>query len=372
MAGKSASTSPEGGSPRSGKSPQSQPQGGTIPAALVATGTIPPTSHAPLEADDQESDRDSLFGSDVASVSTSGTSVTESIYKFRVQNGRTYHSYRADEANYNFPNDESELERLDLQHSIMIMMQGNELYKCPAGKDGKPLRRVLDVGTGTGIWALEVAEEHPETSVVGIDLSPVQPKFVPPNVEFFIDDLDQEWTFHTPFDFIYMRVMSGSVKDWPKWLAQAYKHLRPGGYIELCDPINPVRCDDGTLTEDSHLLKWNRLWLEAGAKIGFPLDSALHYKRQLAEAGFTNIVQHEYKWPTNDWPKNHDAKQLGMWVHANMSPGLDGLSMMLFTKVLGWSEQEVQVLVALARKDMADRRIHAYWPAYTVYAQKPE
>ena len=63
---------------------------------------------------------------------------------------------------------------------------------------------------------------------------------------------------------------------------------------------------------------------------------------------------------------------LGMWVHANMSPGLDGLSMMLFTKVLGWSEQEVQVLVALARKDMADRRIHAYWPAYTVYAQKPE
>jgi methylase of polypeptide subunit release factors len=38
--------------------------------------------------------------------------------------------------------------------------------------------RVLDVGTGTGIWAIEMADAHPEAEIVGIDLSPIQPKWV--------------------------------------------------------------------------------------------------------------------------------------------------------------------------------------------------
>jgi len=48
---------------------------------------------------------------------------------------------------------------------------------------------------------------------------------VPPNVEFFVDNLEEEWTFDTPFDFIYMRFMTGSIKDWPKWLGQVYKYV---------------------------------------------------------------------------------------------------------------------------------------------------
>lgn len=33
-------------------------------------------------------------------------------------------------------------------------MQDNRLYVCPAGRD-KPLKRVLDAGCGTGIWAMD-------------------------------------------------------------------------------------------------------------------------------------------------------------------------------------------------------------------------
>ena len=46
---------------------------------------------------------------------------------------------------------------------------------------------------------------------------------VPPNVEFFVDDLEAEWTFVRPFDFIYARMLSGSIKDWPKLLSQAFQ-----------------------------------------------------------------------------------------------------------------------------------------------------
>ncbi len=45
----------------------------------------------------------------------------------------------------------------------------------------------------------------------------------PPNVEFFVDDLEEEWTFNTPFDFIYMRLLTGSIKDWPKLFRNAYQ-----------------------------------------------------------------------------------------------------------------------------------------------------
>jgi cyclopropane fatty-acyl-phospholipid synthase-like methyltransferase len=45
-------------------------------------------------------------------------------------------------------------------------------------------RRVLDVGTGTGIWAIDFADIYPNTHITGADLSPIQPAHVPPNVQF--------------------------------------------------------------------------------------------------------------------------------------------------------------------------------------------
>ena len=43
-------------------------------------------------------------------------------------------------------------------------------------------------------------------------------------MEFFVDDLEDTWTFeNNPFDLVYMRMMSGSIKDWPKLIGQAYR-----------------------------------------------------------------------------------------------------------------------------------------------------
>jgi len=46
---------------------------------------------------------------------------------------------------------------------------------------------------------------------------------VPPNVEFFVDDLEEEWTFSKPFDLIYFRMLVGCIKDWPKLTRQAFE-----------------------------------------------------------------------------------------------------------------------------------------------------
>jgi hypothetical protein len=48
------------------------------------------------------------------------------------------------------------------------------------------IQEVLDGGTGTFIWAIDFADSHPESLVIGIDLSPIHPAWVTPNVSFEI------------------------------------------------------------------------------------------------------------------------------------------------------------------------------------------
>jgi hypothetical protein len=49
---------------------------------------------------------------------------------------------------------------------------------------------------------------------------------VPPNVNFQIDDCELDWTFEKEsFDYIHIRGLQGSVKDWPRLLKQAYEYV---------------------------------------------------------------------------------------------------------------------------------------------------
>lgn len=43
------------------------------------------------------------------------------------------------------------MDRLDFQHHLLGLTFDHHLTVCPVGK----VHRVLDVGTGTGIWAMD-------------------------------------------------------------------------------------------------------------------------------------------------------------------------------------------------------------------------
>ena len=40
--------------------------------------------------------------------------------------------------------------------------------------------RVIDIGTGTGQWAIEMGDRYPNFDIQGTDLSPIQSTLVPP------------------------------------------------------------------------------------------------------------------------------------------------------------------------------------------------
>lgn len=182
------------------------------------------------------------------------------------------------------------------------------------------------MGTGTGIWAIDFADKHPESKVIGVDLSPIQPSFLPPNVTFQIDDLEEQWTFREEFDFVYSRMMIGSFADVPKFIGQAYEGLAEGGWLEMCDIVYPVRINDGQFPEDCAVVKWYvqenasrirtdlkrcALFEEACSKVGRNAQCARLYEKQMTAAGFEDVVSTTYIWPSNRWPKDKKLKELG-------------------------------------------------------------
>ena len=88
-------------------------------------------------------------------------------------------------------------------------------------------------------------------------------------------------------------------------------NLNSGGAIEIQDGIFPMACDDDSMTDDCAIKKWSDLMYQGFASYGARVDSALSYPKQLAEAGFVDIVTVEEKWPTNRWPKHKKYKQIG-------------------------------------------------------------
>lgn len=117
-----------------------------VPAEGAVTTTFPEVGDIVAEEDNWDNDNDSALGD--TSVASATTSLGESIFKHRQENGRTYHAYK--DGKYMAPNDDGENDRLDLQHHLCVLTMEGKLHLCPAGKDNA-LHRVLDVGTGTGI-----------------------------------------------------------------------------------------------------------------------------------------------------------------------------------------------------------------------------
>ncbi|KAM0439780.1 hypothetical protein ACHAPT_000875 [Fusarium lateritium] len=151
------------------------------------------------------------------SVTSASTSIGSSVRDYMYENGRRYHSFR--EGVYNFPNDDVEQEREDMKHAMVKLLCSQNLHFAPIGANPQ---NILDIGTGTGIWAIEMGDQYSSANVLGIDLSPIQPDWLPPNVRFMVDDVESPWLHpRNHFDYIHSRHTVMAVKDWPKLFQRA-------------------------------------------------------------------------------------------------------------------------------------------------------
>jgi SAM-dependent methyltransferase len=137
--------------------------------------------------------------------------------------------------NYWLPPHESdprEAARLDVQYHAFNLTMGNRNFIAPIGVP----RTILDVGSGTGQWCVEMADAFPEARVVGIDvLAPTQP---PKTYEFVRQDIVKGLPFSDgEFDYVHQRLLelALSLDTWTTVVADLARVTKPGGYVELME-----------------------------------------------------------------------------------------------------------------------------------------
>ncbi|KAI0506693.1 S-adenosyl-L-methionine-dependent methyltransferase [Xylaria bambusicola] len=353
------------------------PAAATSPAAAEGAETadqsdvLPPSHWQPIPQQAQEEeefdDVDSAYGDDNAS---STASLSASILEYRTVHGRTYHSERGNAQSWN-PNDAQHDESMDILHHVSTLMQDGRLTMAYIDDS---VQKVLDVGCGTGIWAIDFADQYPHTEVVGVDISPSQPQWIPPNLKFEIDDITQPWTYpRSSFDYIHMRWLIGAIPDWYMVFREIFQTLRPGGIFESKESSCVIQSDDGTVPYGSALDQWGRVFSEAGRKFGRtfrPLEEELQLKAMQA-AGFIDIKVYNMKTTLGPWPADPKHKEIGQYARLALEQDIEGFIMYMWTTVLGWTREEIAVYAAHLRRELRSPQYHAYYPQRVVVGRKP-
>ena len=293
--------------------------------------------------------------------SSYATSIATSIRNGKHEYGRIYASHGKHD--YGMPIDAAEQDRNDLQHYKFLLLRNGANYSAPISSEPTT---ILDLGTGTGLWAVEMADQFPSAQILGVDIAAVQPSWVPPNCEFELLDIEnpEDWQVvvaKKQYDYIHARELYLSIRDWPALIAQCFTTLAPGGWLELGSTVPAIKCDDGSLPEDRKLHHYlSDLFFEIAGTMGADGQAPYKWKEQLEAAGFVDVQMIEWKVPRNPWPKEKRLKDAG---------ALELLNFLEFAPILfrrGWIDvlkkpaEEVEEELSKGLEYAKDQSVHSY------------
>jgi len=184
-----------------------------------------------------------------------------------------------------------------------------------------------------------------------VDLSPIQPRLVPPNVEF---EVEKDWTFREKFGLIRCWGMEASFAERQRFMERAFRHLEPGGRL-VTQALVKFSCSKYAPSLDM----WWNLICKAAGEAGRPMGAASMHKNLMVDAGFVGVRKRVYKWLVNSQLTGESAGDIKWRILEFMEKCLEPLAMALLARFLGWRKDEVLDLCEKARKELLEQRRYA-------------
>lgn len=100
--------------------------------------------------------------------------------------------------------------------------------------------------------------------------------------------------------------------------------------------------------------QWARAFYDAGDKLNRTFRVTEQMESWPTTAGFANIEHKVYKLPLNPWPRDKNLKAQGAYTSLYLDLSLEGFANFPLGEILGWSQEQVHVLVANYRTAVRD------------------
>ncbi len=266
------------------------------------------------------------------------------------------------DAPYVLPKDEGEIKRLDFQHFLLRSgLRGN--FAAPITQ---PLS-ILDVGGGTGRWAMELATNFPKANVINVDLVPTEEVTLGYGVERRPDNylfvqgnvLDGLPFADRNFDFVHQRLLIAAIPSarWPEVVHELVRVTQPGGWVELAECGYPREGGPGlTALWDS----WVALCQRRG--IDFTLGHTIGEKLQAA--GLVEVQVREVRFPMGNFGGHIGAMSATdcLAVGKALRAGVIGMDI--------YAEEAYDRLYAQAEQELRQPRGRGYLPFYVAYGRR--
>ena len=244
--------------------------------------------------------------------------------------------------------------------------------------------KAVDVGCGTGVATLQIAQKLPSTKVYGLDISPIPEhvqKMAPTNTAWAVgnildvdcnnpgnDRMSREIFTPGGLDYIFGRMLFLGINNWPRYFSTVHETLKSGGIVEHQD-LDWKFYRVGTSECLSDSWEWHRRIVQAAEQAGLSTHAGSEAAPIMKAARLDIVSTQEFEFSFVPSNKTPNSEAMGRYVQAKLIPQYPEL----LRKMLGsqgLADNEIERLIQECLRDITgEEGVHQ---KYTVtIAKKP-
>ncbi|KAJ7614858.1 S-adenosyl-L-methionine-dependent methyltransferase [Roridomyces roridus] len=237
----------------------------------------------------------------------------------------------------------------------------------PAPLDHLQPARILDLGCGTGEWAIQAATQFPDAQVLAVDLLPLPDRRLPPNITFIQADIEAG-VGGLPigaFDIVYSRQVLVHLAHASTLMPSIASLVAPGGTLILGDiDFSSMAATGGPATR-RFVRHFTKVWADRGADLSFgrKIEGCVRGTRRFKE---DQVHVRKVQMPMSGRGGIDEAtNELGIALRKGWLRAAYSLSKSLHDRGL------TEDMARAQEEELNDENCQTVWDMYFVWARRP-